>query len=168
MGRDKNMASVKHVIVDSGAFIKDAPLREIGEHIYTIRDVVTEIRDKATRARLQVLPYDLLFREPSAESIRTVTEFSKKTGDYASLSAVDLRLIALTYQLEKQFVGDEHIQTVPRREISFTTTKKTLEKPTEIAGFYLPKKDSTAPSAAPSRCDSVCEASLSQDSSLSK
>ena len=31
---------------------------------------------------------------------RPVTEFSKKTGDYVSLSAVDLKLIALVYQLE--------------------------------------------------------------------
>ena len=29
-----------------------------------------------------------------------VTEFSKKTGDYVSLSSVDLKLIALVYQLE--------------------------------------------------------------------
>uniref|UniRef100_A0A1X7U582 Ribonuclease PIN domain-containing protein n=1 Tax=Amphimedon queenslandica TaxID=400682 RepID=A0A1X7U582_AMPQE len=33
---------------------------------------------------------------------KIVTDFSKKTGDYQSLSAVDLRLIALTYQLEKE------------------------------------------------------------------
>lgn len=31
---------------------------------------------------------------------RSVTDFSKKTGDYVSLSAVDLKLIALVYQLE--------------------------------------------------------------------
>uniref|UniRef100_A0A1X7TJJ2 Ribonuclease PIN domain-containing protein n=1 Tax=Amphimedon queenslandica TaxID=400682 RepID=A0A1X7TJJ2_AMPQE len=35
-------------------------------------------------------------------NIRALTDFSKKTGDYQSLSAVDLRLIALTYQLEKE------------------------------------------------------------------
>ena len=29
-----------------------------------------------------------------------VTDFSKRTGDYVSLSAVDLKLIALVYQLE--------------------------------------------------------------------
>ena len=30
----------------------------------------------------------------------SVTEFSKKTGDYRSLSAIDLRLMALVYQME--------------------------------------------------------------------
>lgn len=29
-----------------------------------------------------------------------VTAFSKKTGDYQSLSSVDIKLMALTYQLE--------------------------------------------------------------------
>jgi len=41
----------------------------IGENLYTISDVVEEIRDKATKQRLQVLPYTLTFREPSAEAI---------------------------------------------------------------------------------------------------
>lgn len=43
----------------------------------------------------------------------SVTEFAKKTGDYASLSSTDLKLIALTYQLETQFVGRDHIRTSP-------------------------------------------------------
>ena len=44
--------------------------QNLGENIYTIQDVVREIRDKATRARLQVLPYDLNFRNPSPESVK--------------------------------------------------------------------------------------------------
>ena len=31
-----------------------------------------------------------------------VSEFSKKTGDYHSLSPVDLKVIALTYQLQRE------------------------------------------------------------------
>ncbi len=45
-------------------------LQEIGESIYTIREVISEIRDKVTRQRLQVLPYELKFKEPSTECIR--------------------------------------------------------------------------------------------------
>ena len=47
----------------------------------------------------------------------SVTEFSKQTGDYASLSAVDLRVLALTYQLEKEYVGTEHIRTKADRQV---------------------------------------------------
>ena len=45
--------------------------QSIAEKVYTIGDVVDEIRDKATKQRLQVLPYELVFREPSAEAIKT-------------------------------------------------------------------------------------------------
>ena len=47
----------------------------------------------------------------------TVTDFSKKTGDYRNLSAVDIRLIALTYQLEKEHCGSDHIKTVPEKSV---------------------------------------------------
>ncbi|CAB1338752.1 unnamed protein product [Coregonus sp. 'balchen'] len=84
---------VEHVVADAGAFLKKAPLQEIGKNIYTLKDVVEEIRDKPTRRSLSVLPYQLNFREPNPEYIRLVTEFSKKTGDYPSLSATDLKNI---------------------------------------------------------------------------
>jgi RNA-binding protein NOB1 len=46
-----------------------------------------------------------------------VTDFSKKTGDYKSLSAVDIQVIALTFQLEKENVGTNHIKTVPDNKV---------------------------------------------------
>lgn len=44
--------------------------QDIGKNIYTIREVVREIRDKATRRRLAVLPYQLRFKEPFPEYVR--------------------------------------------------------------------------------------------------
>ncbi|XP_075045214.1 RNA-binding protein NOB1 [Mixophyes fleayi] len=136
------MASTKvlHVVADAGAFIRNAVLQEIGTHIYTVREVVTEIRDKATRRRLAVLPYQLIFREPRAEHIQLVTEFAKKTGDYASLSANDIKILALTYQLEVEHVGVEHIRTEPPLKVSVSTTARHPEAPVNVAGFHLPSK----------------------------
>lgn len=48
-----------------------------------------------------------------SENIQFVTEFSKKTGDYSSLSTTDIKVIALTYQLEKELVGTEHLKQAP-------------------------------------------------------
>ncbi len=48
-------------------------LQDMGENIYTIPEVVHEIRDSTTRQRLQVLPYDLKLKEPLPEDI----QFSK-------------------------------------------------------------------------------------------
>jgi RNA-binding protein NOB1 len=38
-------------------------LQSIAENIYTIPEVVKEIKDKATLQRLQVLPYKIEYRE---------------------------------------------------------------------------------------------------------
>lgn len=43
--------------------------QDYGRNIYTLRDVVDEIRDKATRRSLAFLPYQLIFREPRPELI---------------------------------------------------------------------------------------------------
>ena len=42
-------------------------LQRIGRNLYTVSEVVSEVRDKATRARLQVLPYELKIRDPQPE-----------------------------------------------------------------------------------------------------
>ena len=57
------------LIADSGAFIKDAPLEKWTKNVITVREVVSEIRDISTRTRLQVLPYNLSFREPSHDAV---------------------------------------------------------------------------------------------------
>nr|XP_034338386.1 RNA-binding protein NOB1 [Crassostrea gigas] len=147
-------SKIKHVVADSGAFIRNAPLNSIGEKIYTVPKVVNEIKDKATLQRLQFLPYQLTPKTPSPECIKIVTEFSKKTGDYRSLSAVDIQVIALTYQLEKENVGTDHIKTVPDSKIEWTASKAMLEKPTSVAGFYLAKGKNNSRTTSESTCTS--------------
>ncbi|KAL4235177.1 Nin1 binding protein [Mactra antiquata] len=148
------MATVKHVVLDSGAFLRNAPVRDIAENVYTVTDVVDEIKDRATKQRLQVLPYELVYREPSAEAIKRVTEFSKKTGDYRNLSAVDLKVMALAYQLEKEFVGTDHIKLEPDKKIVWDSSNRPLQKATEIAGFYVKPKVPVS-SRTTSECSNV-------------
>lgn len=69
-----------------------------------------------------------------------MTEFSKKTGDFPSLSATDLRLIAAVYQLEKEHGDVSRLRNEPTVTKTYSTTKKLLENPKEIVGFYLPEK----------------------------
>nr|XP_004057939.1 RNA-binding protein NOB1 isoform X1 [Gorilla gorilla gorilla] len=133
------MAPVEHVVADAGAFLRDAALQDIGKNIYTIQEVVTEIRDKATRRRLAVLPYELRFKEPLPEYVRLVTEFSKKTGDYPSLSATDIQVLALTYQLEAEFVGVSHLKQEPQK-VKVSSSIQHPETPLHISGFHLPSK----------------------------
>ncbi|XP_070712712.1 RNA-binding protein NOB1 [Pempheris klunzingeri] len=133
---------VEHVVADAGAFLKKAPLQEIGRNIYTLKDVVDEIRDKPTRRSLAFLPYQLHFKEPHPEHIRLVTDFSKKTGDYPSLSATDIKVLALTYQLELEHVGSQHLKKEPEVKVHIHSTQRHPETPVNVAGFHLPSKKS--------------------------
>ena len=60
---------VEALVADSGVFIKAAPLEKWAGRVFTVKEVVEEIRDVHTRRRLQVLPYELIFREPSHEAL---------------------------------------------------------------------------------------------------
>lgn len=62
--------SVNLLVVDSGPLIKGAPLEKWSHNVVTIKEVVHEIKDSSTRQRLQFLPYNLLFKEPTREAIQ--------------------------------------------------------------------------------------------------
>lgn len=105
-----------------------------------------EITSKRQLRRLVVLPYDLIVKEVFAENVRVVTEFAKKTGDYPSLSATDLKVMALTYQLEKEHVGTEHLRTEPivQKQINiYTKSNKEIDVNPDVTGFHLPGKKTT-------------------------
>lgn len=54
-----------------------------------------------------------------------VSDFAKKTGDFPSLSAVDIRVMALAYQLEKEFCSSEHIRDEPVHKVSMIKSEVT-------------------------------------------
>ncbi|KAF9816885.1 hypothetical protein SFRURICE_012227 [Spodoptera frugiperda] len=119
--------NIKHLVVDTTAFIKAASLQDIAENVYTVQEVIDEITNDRQRRKLVVLPYDLIVKDVFTENIKFVTDFSKKTGDYRSLSATDIKVMALTYQLEKEKVGTDHLKTEP-------TTQK-IVKVTGLANY---------------------------------
>ncbi|EXX71105.1 Nob1p [Rhizophagus irregularis DAOM 197198w] len=105
--------SSKRLVIDSGPLIKGINVRAFAEKIYTIPEVISEIRDKHSRDFLNQISFDLQIKVPSDEALREVVNFSKKTGDFASLSAVDLRVLALTYMLEVETNGTKRLKKEP-------------------------------------------------------
>eukprot|EP00904_Undaria_pinnatifida_P011144 jgi/Undpi1/715/HiC_scaffold_10.g04179.m1 len=107
-----------HLVIDSGAIIKGAgmTLASAAENFWTIPEVVSEIRDKKARHHLESLPFELKLREPSDEAMKFVVGFARQTGDLRALSRVDLRVLALTYMLERQETGAKHLRTGPVRK----------------------------------------------------
>ena len=97
----------------------------LAENLWTVSDVIEEIRDKRARHVLENLPKELKVREPSATSIARVVEFAKKTGDLRSLSTADLRVLALTYMLEVETRGSSsHLRKEPLRAGAAVQFKK--------------------------------------------
>ena len=90
------------LVVDSGAIIKHSAfstLHNAAASYFTVPAVLDEIRDAKARQHLDNLPFELQTRLPSAEAMKAVSDFSRLTGDYRSLSSVDMQVLALLYDL---------------------------------------------------------------------
>ncbi|KAI1299521.1 Nin1 binding protein [Mortierella claussenii] len=106
-----------HLVLDTSPFLRGGAtkLRTLADKFYTIPEVLNEIRDRQARNDLAMLPFDIQVINPTEASVRAVAAFARKTGDYAVLSATDLRVLALTYQLEFEHCGMKRIRAEPVR-----------------------------------------------------
>ncbi|NXR87663.1 NOB1 protein, partial [Hypocryptadius cinnamomeus] len=118
--------------------------QDIADALYTVPEVLAEIRDRPARRRLAALPCELRLRRPRPELLRLVTEFSKKTGDYPSLSAADLQVLALTCQLQADIDGPGCVRWEPQDKVRLSSTPRHPEAPLHLAGFHLPAKHKPA------------------------
>ncbi|KAH7033605.1 Nin one binding Zn-ribbon like-domain-containing protein [Microdochium trichocladiopsis] len=107
------------LVVDTGPIIKNDPpvstLLGQAVELWTLPSVITEIRDAATRSRVEttLLPF-LKLRNPKPESVKFVQDFARRTGDLEVLSRPDIHLIALTYELEcERNGGDWRLRRTP-------------------------------------------------------
>ena len=91
------------LIVDANALIKQIPLRQVvnrsltsdGEfnkmyEVYTLQEVVNEIKDAKSRLFMENLPYDMLVQSAASfindRDQDIVDNFTKDTGDFIGLS----------------------------------------------------------------------------------
>ena len=92
------------------------------------------------------MPYELEIRKPSDKAFKVVSDFARKTGDYGSLSAVDLMVLAVTYDLEAEHCGTDHLNKEPKvsKTTNFYNPSNAIpEDDKKIAGFYNPGEDDT-------------------------
>ena len=111
--------SIHSLILDTGPLIKNDPsvdtLRARAEELYILPSVIPEIRDSATRNRVQttLLPFVNL-RSPGQKSVNHVIGFARRTGDLEVLSRTDLEVLALAYELEiERNGGDWRLRDTP-------------------------------------------------------
>ncbi|KAH7413631.1 Nin one binding Zn-ribbon like-domain-containing protein [Phaeosphaeria sp. MPI-PUGE-AT-0046c] len=104
MAAETSQKPIHSLILDTGPLIKNAvsssTLINSAEELFTTPAIISEIRDEATRSRVQttLMPF-LKVRTPSPASYDAVIAFSKKTGDHAVLSRQDLGILALAYEV---------------------------------------------------------------------
>eukprot|EP00826_Nyctotherus_ovalis_P047952 TRINITY_DN559_c0_g1_i26.p2 TRINITY_DN559_c0_g1~~TRINITY_DN559_c0_g1_i26.p2 ORF type:complete len:288 (+),score=93.19 TRINITY_DN559_c0_g1_i26:166-1029(+) len=97
------------LVLDSNVFIKKIDVRsKYDADFCTVPEVLAEIRDEKTRQYISALPYTLENKSPTKKSLEFVKNFAMLTGDFHSLSAADLKLIALahTLLLERNEAGE--------------------------------------------------------------
>ncbi|KAF4506637.1 hypothetical protein G6O67_006702 [Ophiocordyceps sinensis] len=110
---------IHSLVLDTGPLIKNDPPASVllarAETLYTLPSIIPEIRDAATRSRVEttLLPFVTL-RSPRPESLRFVQGFARRTGDLAVLSRPDLEVLALGYELEcERNGGDWRLRNTP-------------------------------------------------------
>lgn len=110
---------IHSLVLDTGPLIKNDPpvdvLRARTEQLYILPSVLPEIRDAATRARVEttLLPF-VTVRAPKPESVKFISGFARRTGDLEVLSRPDLEVLALTYELEcERNGGDWRLRNTP-------------------------------------------------------
>ncbi|KAL5981522.1 hypothetical protein ACLOJK_015584 [Asimina triloba] len=121
----KSSKGVAVAVVDANAIIQGGEkLASVADKVVSVREVLEEVRDPVSRRRIDFLPFSVETMEPSPESSKkggiffappllALISFAKETGDLRTLSDVDLKLIALTYTLEAQFHGTNHLRNSP-------------------------------------------------------
>ncbi|KAF3920150.1 hypothetical protein AA313_de0203552 [Arthrobotrys entomopaga] len=98
------------LVIDTGPIIQNVcspqSLLATSGKLVTLPSVVSEIRDATTRARFETswAPF-LQYRSPRPDSIKYVSNFARKTGDYGVLGATDLQVLALTFEIECENLG---------------------------------------------------------------
>lgn len=115
--------AIQSLILDTGPLIKNtvsiSTIINSAEELYTTPAILSEIRDEATRSRVQttLIPF-LKIRTPSAASYDAVIAFSKKTGDHSVLSRQDLGILALAYEIHcERNGGNFGLREAPRGPI---------------------------------------------------
>ncbi|KAJ8906344.1 hypothetical protein NDN08_002837 [Rhodosorus marinus] len=117
--------AARTLIFDSSAFISNARMYNSEEghyygvldgssEAYAVPELTLEVRDALSRERLDMIIDKINFVEPTVESLNFVKSFSRETGDFHALSLVDMKVIALTYQVEVERHGKKNIKPEPK------------------------------------------------------
>ncbi|CAD8107250.1 unnamed protein product [Paramecium primaurelia] len=113
------------LILDANAFIKEINFQHLSEHytFVTHEAILTEVRDERARQKLQNFTYPLTFLTPSEKMIKIVKQFATQTSDIASLSPIDIELIALACTIIEENGQKDKLKLEPLKPLEFNKIK---------------------------------------------
>ncbi|KPA81583.1 hypothetical protein ABB37_03920 [Leptomonas pyrrhocoris] len=97
------------LILDANAIIKGMDnFVSTADALVTIPQVVSEIKDRASRDLLERLPHTITVLDPTREAVAAVVACAERTGDFGAMSRTDIRLCALALDCCKAggFLGE--------------------------------------------------------------
>jgi len=107
-------------------------------YIVTTRGVLGEVISRNVRERLAKLPFSVFVMQPGINATQRAKAFAAKSGDLATLSKVDLDLIALHLDTEiHRKGGAQHLRTTPS-SIAPSSNMKSRYIPMEHNNNNLP------------------------------
>ncbi|KAF2646652.1 hypothetical protein P280DRAFT_464850 [Massarina eburnea CBS 473.64] len=128
---------IHSIILDTGPLIKNAisisTIIGSAEQLYTTPAIISEIRDAATRSRVEttLMPF-LNIKTPTPASYEFVSAFAKKTGDFSVLSRQDLGILALAYEVHcERHGGTFGLRDEPGKPVKKTPEEEEAEKEAE-------------------------------------
>ena len=152
---ENQRAHVRALVLDATPLITQSytHYQNYAQSFYTTPTVFQEIKDAQARKNLEIWQSlgTLKLIHPNESSIAKVSTFAKLTGDYSVLSANDLHILALTYELEvKLNNGDWRLRKkpgdalldVPKTGDDTDGNDKLTESKKEEKSENIPKKKS--------------------------
>ncbi|PVI04365.1 hypothetical protein DM02DRAFT_518975 [Periconia macrospinosa] len=122
MASELDSKPINSIIIDTGPLIRNtvsiSTIIGSAEHLYTTPAIISEIRDAATRSRVEttLLPF-LNIKTPTPASLEAVSAFARKTGDFSVLSKQDLGILALAYEIHcEKYGGTWGLRDEPGKE----------------------------------------------------
>ncbi|CCK69730.1 rRNA-binding endoribonuclease KNAG_0C06370 [Huiozyma naganishii CBS 8797] len=148
-------ANVRALVLDATPLITQSysHYQNFAEDFYTTPTVFAEIKDAQARKNLEIWKSlgTLQLVHPNEASIKAVSNFARLTGDYSVLSANDIHILALAYELEcKLNKGDWRLRRKPG-DVLGKQAEASGEQPKKQAQEPAPVKDESAQKKKPRR-----------------
>jgi UPF0271 protein len=84
------------------------------DEIFTVQDVIEEVRDKISKMKLSSLNPKII--EPSIEAVKSIKQIAGETGDLEKLSETDIKVLAVAKENQLMIISDDrNIQNVAEK-----------------------------------------------------